>query len=101
MACLRRLAAATLARNVQALESARATRAKPEGPHTCLYCILIMYAPGLAGARGRSGRGAPKSGAHGWGAGRSKNSGALRLKTVGLLLGLELANSSSTKIGTT
>ena len=69
MACLRRLAAATLARNVQALESARATRAKPEGPHTCLYCILIMYAPGLAGRWGAGGAGrqkaAPTAGARG------------------------------------
>ena len=46
------------------------------GPaHAC------MSAAGLAGARGRSGRGAPKSGAPGWGAGRCKISGAPRFKT--------------------
>ena len=36
--------------------------------------------PELAGARGRSGRGAPKSGAPSWGAGRCKISGALNFQ---------------------
>ena len=45
--------------------------------------------PGLAGALGRSGRGAPKSGAPGWGAGRCKISGALTFKTGTSIVGIE------------
>ena len=44
---------------------------------------------GLAGARGRSGRGAPKSGARGWGAGRCEISGARRFETGIGVVGLE------------
>ena len=50
--------------------------------------------PGLAGALGRSGRGAPKSGAPGWGAGRCKISGALTFKTDMAFDGIEPAFSS-------
>ena len=51
--------------------------------------------PGLAGALGRSGRGAPKSGAPGWGAGRCKISGALRFKTISAVVGVKPVISSS------
>ena len=43
----------------------------------------------LAGARGRSGRGAPKSCAPGWGVGRCKSSGALRFKTASSVYGIK------------
>ena len=49
---------------------------------------------GLAGALGRSGRGVPKRGAPGWGAGRCKISGALRVKTDLSVRGFEPAISS-------
>ena len=48
----------------------------------------------MAGALGRSGRGAPKSGAPGWGAGRCKISGALTFKTDRTIVGIEPALSS-------
>ena len=61
-----------------------------------------MSSSGLAGALGRSGRGAPKSGAPGWGAGRCKISGALSFKTdisvggfepaISCVLGVHYAN---------
>ena len=59
---------------------------------TCVW--LRGCGSGLAGALGRSGRGAPKSGAPGWGAGRCKISGALRFKTSRALVGVEPASSS-------
>ena len=52
----------------------------------CLNCaglvgtLLVQNTSGLAGARGRSGRGAPKSGAPGWGAGRCKNFGGAEIQ---------------------
>ena len=64
--------------------------------HACVcvcasVCVFVRASArpcaGLAGARGRSGRGAQKSGAPGWGAGRCKISGALRFKTAALTLG--------------
>ena len=49
----------------------------------------VRVLAGLAGALGRSGRGAPKSGAPGWGAGRCKISGALTFKTGKAIVGIE------------
>ena len=70
-------------------------------------CPLLQTA-GLAGARGRSGRGAPKRGAPGWGAGRCKISGALRFKTdhsdrdfepaISCVLGCALRNCTSRQL---
>ena len=54
----------------------------------------LQVEAGLAGALGRSGRGAPKSGAPGWGAGRCKISGALTFKTGRSYVGIEPAFSS-------
>ena len=55
---------------------------------------VTLGRPGLAGALGRSGRGAPKSGAPGWGAGRCKISGALTFKTGRAIIGIEPSFSS-------
>ena len=55
------------------------------------------WSSGLAGALGRSGCGAPKSGAPGWGAGRCKIWGALRFKTHLPEAGLEPAFLSKSR----
>ena len=76
--------------------SPTATARDEELPHRTVsrHRRAQMTTAGLAGALGRSGRGAPKSGAPGWGAGRCKISGALRFKTDLAVRGFKPAISS-------